>query len=579
MSLGHSPHDYPRGQASELVRPQERVSWLAGIGLGLQHLVIAVATTAIFARFMGLNLNLALLMSGVATGLALLMVRGKVPGYLGASVAFVPAIIAIRATGAGTDEVMGALLVVGLVVLVVGLVAHIAGGQLISALLPPPVSGAIMMVIGLNVAPTVIGKYWNSDYWVAVVTALTIIVIYALSRGFFARIALPLGLAVGVLFAWLLDRQGPVFSVVAGQNLRTADGAPCVVESLTCTPAPLAHDRLDLTVITHSPAWGVPALASPVFTLSAVLIALPFVVLVLAETTSHVKTVGYLLDHRSSSGSTAVYRPRRRRSQPLVPSLGRALMGVGVGTMVSTAFGGPPFSPDSQNVKAMASSRVMATKPLYIAAALAIVVGFVPVVGGALQAIPMAVIGGAALVLCGFIALLGARLWVDNRVDFTQPATVVPLAAGLVVALGDLGTSVRPEYPVTGVALATVVIVVFYHLINALTPGQDSPTHVVENSVDWQDTSPVSLIDLRQYERGQAGAAGYAPPAAPLAPPPADAPAGVPLGSGPFVPPPAQSGSSGSVAPLRMPGVPSHLQPGAAGPANRTQPGQPDTAF
>ncbi len=551
MSLGWKTQVPPRGAGGELVRPQERVGMGAGVALAVQHLAIALATAAVFARFMQVDLNLALLMTGIATVVFLMVVKGKVPGYLGVSAAFIPAVLAIRAQGGSTPEVMGAVLVAGLVACVIGMVAHIAGGQLISALLPPPVAGAIMIVVGLNLAPMLLRQYWASDHTVALITLVAIMVIFALSRGVVARIALPLGLAFGVLACWMLDQRAPLFSTVAGQNLRTPAGAPCLVEGLSCSPQPFNHARLDFSAVADAAALAKPTLDSPTFTLSAILLALPFVLAVLAETTSHVKSVAHVMDHRGATGTTAVYRPRRRRSQPLIPSLGRALMGVGLGTVVSAGVGGGPVSPDSGSVKAMASTRVLSTLPLYLAAGGAVILGFFPKVGALLAAIPTAVIGGVALVMCGLIALLGARLWVENRVDFSQPTTVVPLAAGLIIGIGDLGLKVNEQLTITGAALGVMVIVVFYHLLNLFAPTDASPTHAEETSVDWQDTSPVSLIDLRQYERGQAGAAGYRVTDQAAAP-----------------------AASSAATTLTMPGVPAHLQGGhthvAGGPGSHS---------
>ena len=137
----------------EVVRPDERLSWPKTIGVGAQHVVAMFGATFVFPLIMGLDPNLAIMMSGVCTILFLLVVANKIPSYLGTSASFVGAVVAIRATGGTSADVTGAILVAGLTLALVGVLIHFVGGRALRKVLPPVVSGAVVMLIGFNLAP------------------------------------------------------------------------------------------------------------------------------------------------------------------------------------------------------------------------------------------------------------------------------------------------------------------------------------------------------------------------------------------------------------------------------------------
>ena len=149
------------------VKPDERLSWPKTIGVGAQHVVAMFGATFVFPIIMGLDPNLAIMMSGVCTILFLLIVSGKVPSYLGTSASFVGAVVAIRAAGGTTASVTGAIMIAGLTLAIVGVIVHLVGGHVVRRVLPPVVSGAVVMLIGFNLAPVVAGVYWPQDPGVA----------------------------------------------------------------------------------------------------------------------------------------------------------------------------------------------------------------------------------------------------------------------------------------------------------------------------------------------------------------------------------------------------------------------------
>src|SRR5699024_8443624 len=173
----------------EVVAPDERLTWPRTIGLGGQHVVAMFGATFVFPIVMGLNPQLAVMMSGVGTIIFLLIVRNKIPSYLGTSAAFVAAAAAIRAQGGESSDVTGAFLIAGLLLIAVGLLVHFVGGQYLNKVLPPAVTGAVVMLIGFNLAPVVAGIYWPADQWVAVLTMIFVIFAAVVVRGFLGRVA------------------------------------------------------------------------------------------------------------------------------------------------------------------------------------------------------------------------------------------------------------------------------------------------------------------------------------------------------------------------------------------------------
>ena len=145
------------------VAPHQRLPWGRTIGLGAQHVVAMFGATFVFPIVMGLDANLAIMFSGVCTIGFLLICNNKVPSYLGTSASFVAGVAAIRAQGGDSADVTGAIMVAGLVLAAIGLAVHFAGAGLIHKILPPAVTGAVVMLIGFNLAPVVAGVYWPQD--------------------------------------------------------------------------------------------------------------------------------------------------------------------------------------------------------------------------------------------------------------------------------------------------------------------------------------------------------------------------------------------------------------------------------
>src|SRR6476646_5287278 len=173
----------------EAVAPNQRLAWGKTVGVGAQHVVAMFGATFVFPIVMGLDPNLAIFFSGVCTILFLLVCQNRVPSYLGTSASFVAGVAAIRAQGGDSADVTGSILVAGVVLAIVGILIHFAGGHWIHIILPPAVTGAVVMLIGFNLAPVVAGIYWPQDQWIALLPAAFMVFAAVVLPGFWSSIA------------------------------------------------------------------------------------------------------------------------------------------------------------------------------------------------------------------------------------------------------------------------------------------------------------------------------------------------------------------------------------------------------
>ena len=432
MAIGWKLHGDGRGLApGEVVAPDERLSWGKTIGIGAQHVVAMFGATFVFPVLMGLDPNLAIMMSGIATILFLLIVNGKVPSYLGTSASFVGAVASIRVAGGTTGNVTGAILVAGLVLGIVGLIIHFLGAEVIHRIFPPVVTGAVVMLIGFNLAPVVANVYWPQDQWVALATLAFVVFCAVLLRGFLARIAILLGLIFGFALSWVLDKTAGKITAIDGAGKMGP------------------HFRVNLDSVRAADWFGLPHLHGPDYKTSAIFVALPAVIALIAENTGHVKAVAAMTE------------------TDLDPYLGRAIAADGLGTVLASAVGGSPTTTYAENIGVMAATRIYSTAAYFVAAVVAILFGLCPKFGALVAATPGGVLGGITVVLYGMIGLLGAKIWVENRVDFGDPVNLVPVAAGIILAIGNVTLKITDDFPLQGIALGTIAVLVGYHLLAA----------------------------------------------------------------------------------------------------------------
>ncbi|MFE3449340.1 uracil-xanthine permease family protein [Nonomuraea sp. NPDC059194] len=433
MALGWKLHGEGKAlEPGEVVKPGERLTWPRMVGFGAQHVIAMFGATFVFPLVMGLDANLAVMMSGVATIIFLLIVKGRIPSYVGSSASFVGAVVAIRAAGGGDGTVTGALLAVGVVLGLAGLAIHLLGVRIIHRVFPPIVTGGVVMLIGFGMAYVAADVYWPQDPWVALITMLATFVFIGVLRGFLGRIGVLLGLVFGFVLSWVWDRTGGPITSPGGDGKVTE------------------HFRVSFEAVAQADWIGLPTLHGPVFEVSAIVLVLPVVIALIAENVGHVKAVGEM-----TGADVDAY-------------MGRAVMADGVGTVVSTAVGGPATTTYAENIGVMAATRVYSTAAYYVAAVIAILFGLCPKFGALVAATPGGVLGGVTTILYGMIGLLGAKIWIENKVDLNDPVNLVPVGAGIICAIGPVAFPMSDTFALSGIALGTIVLLAGYHGLRAV---------------------------------------------------------------------------------------------------------------
>ena len=407
-----------------VVAPDERLSWPHTGVMGVQHVIAMFGANVLAPILMGFDPNIAILMSGIGTLIFFLITGGRVPSYLGSSFAFIGVVIAATAyAGKGPNAnigvALGGIVACGVVYVVIGAIVQAIGTGWIERFMPPVVTGAVVAVIGLNLAGIPIKNMAasNFDAWMQVVTFVSVGLVAVLTRGMLQRLLILVGLLVAsVIYAVLTNGMGL--------------GKP-----------------LDLSGIANAAWLGLPSFTAPVFDTNAALLIAPVALILVAENLGHLKAV------------TAM------TGRNLDPYMGRAFIGDGVATIVSGGVGGTGVTTYAENIGVMAVTKIYSTAVFMVAALIAILLGFSPKFGAVIQAIPLPVMGGVSIVVFGLIAVAGAKIWVDNKVDFSQNKNLIVAAITLILGTGDF-TLKFGGFALGGIGTATFGAILLYALLN-----------------------------------------------------------------------------------------------------------------
>lgn len=396
-----------------VIGPDERLPWPQTGVMGVQHLIAMFGATVLAPILMGFDPNVAILMSGVGTLIFFLMTGGQVPSYLGSSFAFIGVVIA--ATGyagqgpnANIGLALGGIIACGAVYFVIGAIVQAVGTGWIERFMPPVVTGAVVAVIGLNLAHIPIKNMapTNFDAWMQGITFVSVALVAVLSRGMVQRLLILVGLLVAsVVYAVLTNVLG--------------FGKP-----------------LDLSGIANAAWFGLPNFSAPVFSANAMLLIAPVAIILVAENLGHIKAV------------TAM------TGKDMDRHMGRAFMGDGVATMMAGGVGGTGVTTYAENIGVMAATKIYSTAVFLVAGCMAILLGFSPKFGALIQAIPLPVMGGVSIVVFGLIAVAGAKIWVDNKVDFSDNRNLLVAAITLVLGTGEY-TLKFGDFALGGIGTAT----------------------------------------------------------------------------------------------------------------------------
>ncbi|HWB48977.1 MAG TPA: solute carrier family 23 protein [Stellaceae bacterium] len=406
-----------------VVAPDERLPAGQTVVAGLQHTIVMFGATVLCPLLMGFDPNVAIFFSGIGTLVFFFCVGGRVPSYLGSSFSFIAVVITVTGySGHGLNPniplALGGIIAAGALYAAIGIVVMATGDAWVEWLMPPAVTGAIVAVIGLNLAPVAIKEATGAplDTWVAIATVLAIGMVAASARGLLRRVPVLFGAFAGyVLYVALTNGLGW--------------GKPVDF-------APLA-----------AAAWlGWPHFAAPVFDGRAIGLIAPVAVVLVAENLGHIKAIGAMTGRN------------------LDRYLGRAFFGDGIATMIAAAGGGTGVTTYAENIGVMAVTGIYSTLIFPVAAAAAVILGLSPKFGALIETIPTAVIGGLSLVVFGLIAATAGRIWVEARVDFSDPRNLVTAAVALIAGSGDM-TLHFGEFNLTGIGTATLAAIVLYQLL------------------------------------------------------------------------------------------------------------------
>ncbi|ADQ78856.1 uracil-xanthine permease [Paludibacter propionicigenes WB4] len=406
----------------------EKLPLLQSLPLSLQHLTAMFGATILVPILLGVDPSIALLMNGVGTIIYSLVTKGGIPAYLGSSFAFIAPVMLISTSYGGFSHAQSGFIFFGLFFILISFVVMKWGIRWIDVVMPPAVMGAVVAIIGLELAPiavqqaglaagsTAVGQVvqpfvMNSN--VVIVSLFTFIV----------------GILGTVMFRGFMQIIPILFAVVAGYVLALIMGL------------------VDTTAIVNAPWLAFPHFQAPVYDTNAILIIAPACIVVLAEHISHLIVTGNI------TGEDLMKKP----------GLHRSLLGDGISNVISGFAGSPPNTTYGENIGVMAITRVYSVWVIRGAAVLAIAFSFIGKISAAISTIPTPVMGGITMLLYGVIAVQGFRMYVEQKVDFSKNRNMVLGAvtfvigiSGAVINIGTVQLKGMAFAAVTGVALSLI---------------------------------------------------------------------------------------------------------------------------
>jgi putative pyrimidine permease RutG len=419
--MGYFPTWRPAKGA--IILPDEKLPLASAVPMSLQHLLAMSGSTILAPLIMGFDPNVAVFFSGIGTLLFFIITGGRVPSYLGSSFAFIAVVMAATAyAGSGPNPnigvALGGIVAAGAVYALIGLIVMAIGHGWVEKLMPPAVTGAIGVAIGLNLAPVAVkqlaGNY--THLFIALATVLCMAALSVYGRSATRRTAVLLALVFGYVLVLLLG-----------------NGAALV-------PA------ISYEAVAAAPWFGAPNFSAPVFEWGAIVLIAPVAIVLVAENLGHIKALGSIT------------------GQNMDKDIGRGFLADGMATMIAGSGGGTGVTTYAENIGVMAMTKVYSTLIFPIAAVIAIILGLSPKFGAILQTIPPAVLAGLAVSVFGLIASAMARIWVDNKVDFSDPRNLFTVGVALIFGAGDFTVNIG-GFALGGIGTSTLAALAIYQLL------------------------------------------------------------------------------------------------------------------
>jgi len=396
-----------------VIQVEEKLPLLQTLPLSLQHLFAMFGATVLVPILFKVNPATVLLFNGIGTLLYIFICKGKIPAYLGSSFAFISPVLLVMSKGYGYEAAMGGFIVTGLIFSLVGFLIKAIGTRWLEVIFPPAAMGAIVAVIGLELAPVAAGMAGllpqngaPLDTKLIIVSLLTLAITVlgsVLFRGFLAIIPILIGVVSGYFIA-------------------------------------LGMGIVDLSLIEKAAWFAMPTIYTPTFNFSAIAIIAPAALVVIAEHIGHLIVTGNIVN------------------RDLNKNLDSSLLGNGISTILSGFFGSTPNTTYGENIGVMAITKVYSVWVIGGAAILAIILSFVGKLAAAIQSIPTPVMGGVSLLLFGVIAASGIRMLVEAKVDYSKARNLILTSVVLIIGVSGAQITLG-AISLKGMALATVVAI------------------------------------------------------------------------------------------------------------------------
>ncbi len=408
--------------------------------LGIQHMFAMFGATVLVPILTGLSVQVTLLCAGLATLLFHVFSKFKVPAFLGSSFAFLGGFAAVKALDTGIYATLseaeklpyacGGIVIAGLLYVILALIVKLVGIKKVMRFLPPVVTGPIIILIGLTLAPSAVTSVQTC--WPLAIIALAVIIICNIwGKGMIKIIPILLSIVISYIAAIIMHACG----------MTNADGSAI----------------LNFENAASASIIGLPPFALAKFDISAILVMAPIALATMMEHIGDISAIS------ATTGKNFISDP----------GLHRTLLGDGIATSLAALFGGPANTTYGENTGVLALSKVYDPLVIRIAAIIAIIFSFVPKFAALVNSIPTAIIGGVSFILYGMISAVGVRNVVENKVDFTNSRNLIIAAVILVSGLGFSGgitfTVAGTSITLTGLAIAALAGII----LNAILPGKD----------------------------------------------------------------------------------------------------------
>lgn len=389
--------------------------------MSLQHLLAMFGATVLVPILTGFNPSVAIFCAGVGTLIFHFCTQGKVPVFLGSSFAFIPVILAAKkAYGGDLSYAQGGIIVAGLMYVFMSFIVKMVGVDKIKKYFPAHVTGAMIVVIGLNLLPTAFDMASN-NILIAFITLSIALIINKFASGFIKQL--------GILIA-----------VIVGYTI-------CYFSGI-----------IDRSTIINAPLFEMPPFTIPKFSLEAIILIAPVVLAVFMEHIGDMTTNGAVV------GKNFIENP----------GLNKTLLGDGLATIVAGFLGGPANTTYGENTAVLAITKNYDPSLLRRTALFAIVLSCIGKFGGFLQSIPQAVMGGISILLFSMITLVGCKTVKDSNC-IENKNNIIIIATIMIIGLGTtylgnkgitIGIPITKTVMITGLSLAAIVGIVLNRILN-----------------------------------------------------------------------------------------------------------------